>query len=388
PPPPAEPPAVIPVRHLPPAVFGQRPRGGGCLAVLLIGSLILNVLLALLLLGRDGGERRLRERFFFGTEGATDKVAVVRIDGVLMEGMIDYELKQIERAAKDDDVKAVVVRIDSPGGTISASDELHKRLAWLRDGTSPLYQGRPKPLVASMGSVAASGGYYVAMPASPVLAEPTTLTGSVGVYAAFPNVSELGEKIGFRMELIKAGRIKASGSPFHEMTPQERQPWQEMVDQAYDRFLEVVTAGRPGLADRDAWTEPLFEKQVPLRDARGEVVRSWFTGEPVQVPYSRYRADGGVFTAADAEKYGLIDQLGDLPDAARLAAQAAGLTEYRVVVYDRPYSFFGELIGMRADSGGVGPEQLAAGAVPRLWYLTPQADLAGLFATLSAGAKP
>ena len=152
------------------------------------------------------------------------------------------------RPPRDPHVKAVVVRIDSPGGTIGASEDIHRELTRLRSGQHPRFpDAKAKPLVASMGSIAASGGYYIAMPAETVFAEKTTLTGSIGVFAALPNVSELANKNGVRMELIKAGGIKGSGSPFHELTPAERQPWQDMVDQAYDQFLDVVVRGRPGL---------------------------------------------------------------------------------------------------------------------------------------------
>src|SRR5262245_30678034 len=174
-----------------------------------------------LLSSSEKDEEAYPEKLLYGPKGADDKIAVIRVQGVLLEGFISYPLKQIEKAMKDDHVKAVVVRIDSPGGTISASEDLHKHLIRLRDGKSPrIPEARPKKLVASMGSIAASGGYYIAMPAEQVFAERTTITGSIGVYAALPNVSELAGKAGFHMELIRAGAIKASGSPFHALTPQ------------------------------------------------------------------------------------------------------------------------------------------------------------------------
>src|SRR5205823_508360 len=141
-----------------------------------------------------------------GDVGATDKVAVVRIAGVLMEGNTGFAQRQIEQAARDRSVKAVVVRIESPGGTISASEDLYRALTYLSDNANKRYSGTgPKPLVASMGNIAASGGYYIAMPASPVYAESTTITGSIGVFAALPNVSELANKNGIRLEMVKAG---------------------------------------------------------------------------------------------------------------------------------------------------------------------------------------
>jgi len=377
------PPPLIPV-HYPAYPPSER---AGCLrfavTMVLFGSLMLNCLLFMVLgsLGQNVDPNAIEEQFFSGNEDAEDKVAVVRVDGVLMEGMIDFALRQIDHAGKDPEVKAVVLRIDSPGGTITASDALHRRLVEMRDGMSPRYKSSTKPLVTSMGSVAASGGYYIGMPGSPIFAEPTTITGSVGVYAAFPNLAEFAREHGIKMELIKAGGIKASGSLFHEMTPQERQPWQDMVDDAYDQFLTIVTAGRPKLAKKEDWTKSLFEREIPLRDDKGNIVMDWFTGKPRQVRYSRYRADGGTFPANAALEYGLIDQIGDLPEAVDAAAKKAGLETYRAVTYHRPRTFVDSLIGAQVQAKSpLDLERLTIMASPRLWYLAPQAELAGLFA--------
>src|SRR5262249_54005966 len=162
-----------------------------------------------------GTESTLRERYHSGKKDARDKIAVVHVEGVILEGMTSYARKQIEAAAVDEHVKAVVVRINSPGGSISASDDLYRRLGLLRDG-DPEKKTTGKPLVASMASLAASGGYYIAMPAKHLVAERTTITGSIGVYASFPNVSELAQKWGVKMDVIKRGDVKTSGSMFHE----------------------------------------------------------------------------------------------------------------------------------------------------------------------------
>src|SRR5205807_4877119 len=140
--------------------------------------------------GSESDGPPVREKFHGGTSGASDTVAVVTIDGVIMEGALTYAHKQIDRAAGDKNVKAVVVRVESPGGTITASDDLHRRLTQLRDG-NPVKKTAAKPnLVVSMGNMAASGGYYISMPAKTLYAERTTMTGSIGVYAAFPTISE------------------------------------------------------------------------------------------------------------------------------------------------------------------------------------------------------
>jgi protease-4 len=315
----------------------------------------------------------LGESHYLGDPAAADKVAVVRVAGVLVEGMTGFAKAQIEQAAKDPAVKAVVVRIDSPGGTISASDDLHRELTRLRDNTHPRFTGSgPKPLVASMGSVAASGGYYVAMPAGKVFAEPTTVTGSIGVFVALPNVSELANKHGVRVELIKAGDIKAGGSFFHALSPAERQPWQDLVDHAYDRFLGVVATGRPGLS-KERLVEDRATRTVPVYDDKG-LPQLGSDGKPKTTAVTRYRADGGSYTAPEAKRLGLIDDLGELPDAVKHAATTAGLTRFRAVTYERPKTWLETVTGISVQQPGDG---LSAVATPKLWYLAPHFDLNG-----------
>src|SRR5437762_1308306 len=143
-------------------------------------SISFNVLILVLAFTFSDTEASLHHRHHSGQKLAHDRIAIIRIDGVLFEGLTSYAQKQIEEAAQDDSVKAVVVRINSPGGTITASDDLHKRLTDLRLG-NPQKKTSPKPMVVSMASMAASGGYYIAMPAQHVVAERTTITGSIGV---------------------------------------------------------------------------------------------------------------------------------------------------------------------------------------------------------------
>src|SRR5262249_16377758 len=155
----------------------------------------------------------------------------------------------------------------SPGGTITASDELLRQLTDLRDGTTVKFKGNTfaKPIVVSMGSVAASGGYYISMAAAKdanqpqqkkLFAERTTITGSIGVYASLPNAKGLGDKIGLKMDMIRAGDLKGAGSLLHDMSPAERQPIQDMVESSYRQFIEVVETGRPELKGK--MTENLF----------------------------------------------------------------------------------------------------------------------------------
>lgn len=357
-----------------------RPRRGCFLPFLLVSSVLLNILLCWSTFWPESAEDKgPREKHLYGRRRATDAVAVVRADGALVEGFDSHILRQIEKAGRDPTVKAVVVRIDSPGGTIGSSEAIHRELTRLRAGQHPRFPDfKAKPLVASMGSIAASGGYYIAMPAEKVFAEKSTLTGSIGVYAALPNVSKLANENGVRLELVKAGAIKGSGSPLHPLSPEEREPWQDMVDQAYDQFLDVVAKGRPPLTKDRLRTEVVIRKQAGVYDDKGNIEKDG-NGKPKQVPVERVRADGGTFTAAEARQFGLIDDIGLLEDAVAAAAASAGISDYRVITYQREPSLLTLLIGARAAEG---PDlrQLANGLAPRVWYMAPQCELSGILA--------
>jgi protease-4 len=361
----------------------RRSRSFGCaLLILLSASLLLNFVLCGVTWysPAEDDEDSIGEKHLYGPKGERDKIAVIKAEGPLVEGLDAYILKQIEKAGKDDRVKAVVLRVDSPGGTIGSSEEIHRELLRLQSGQHPRHTDfKAKKIVTSMGSIAASGGYYISMPTERIFAEKGCLTGSIGVYASLPNVSEFAHKNGVKMELIKAGGIKGSGSPFHEMTPQERQPWQDMVDQAYDQFLDVVTKGRPKLNKEKLRTEIVDRKQAPVRDDKGNVVKDE-KGNPKTVEVTRYRADGGSFTANEALKHELIDEIGLLEDAVKHVAASAGISEYRVVTYQRPATLLTTLLGVKAPDSGLSFGKLSEGFTPRLWYLTPQSELGGIIA--------
>jgi protease-4 len=323
----------------------------------------------------------LGEQHYAGKNTANDKVAIISLDGVLLEGMLGYAHKQIEQAAGDSSVKAVVVRINSPGGSITASDDLHHRLTELRDGKAKKNRSA-RPVIVSMGSLAASGGYYVAMPGQTLFAERATLTGSIGVYSSFPNVKKLAEDHGVKLVTIKQGQIKDSGSPFGEMTEHEREVWQDMVDDAYQRFVQVVEKGRPMLQNGKL-LKPLTI--TPLKAGPDFLEKDKKPSEP----YQRYLADGGVWTADKALKYQLVDKIGTLDDAVQAAHDAAGLSEnYRVIKYERP-STLADVLGLGVHtpalppSGTVlDPARLEAGFMPRLWYLAPGAEASGFLAAM------
>lgn len=325
-------------------------------------------------------DNALTEQHVSGKTSSANKVAIVRIDGILLEGFLDHVHRQLDQAARDHDVKAVVLRINSPGGTITASDALYRRLLQLRDGAD---EHPPRPLVASLVGVAASGGYYVAMPATTLFAQRTTTTGSIGVYAAFPNVEQLARTHGVVVNTIKQGELKDSGSPFHKMTDKERQVWQHTVDRAYLDFLTVVETGRPMLRDKLRQRFPVQPLDVGPPPEKGEA-------RPKPPPYTRYRADGGVFTADQALELKLIDQIGTQEDAVKAAARAAGLGEdYQVIRYERNKGLLENLLGIQTPqppSGRLGMDlrQFRGSFAPRLWYLTSGYEITAMLAAEDA----
>ena len=307
----------------------ERPARRGCLRRLVGPLLVLGLggYIAFNAISRESGllPSRLTERYVAGSLSPTGpKVAVVEVDGVIMGEVVEHAIKQVRQARDDDDVKAVVLRVDSPGGTVSGSDRIWREVEIL---------ARAKPVVASMGGVAASGGYYVSAPAKLILAEPTTWTGSIGVIAEFPQVSELLEKVGVDFETIATGKWKDSGSMFRPMTEEEHDRWRSVIDQAYQRFVRVVAQGR----------------KLPL----DRVIEA---------------ANGKVYTADEALDLGLINAIGYLDDAIAEARTLASIPEARVIRYAKPIALADLLIGLTAPKPGL---RLDAETLLRL--RTPQA---------------
>jgi protease-4 len=215
-----------------------------------------------------------------GTPMGNEQVALLRVEGPILDSRVAVE--QIRAYQKSSRVRALVLRVDSPGGGVVASQEIHDAvLAFKRTG---------KPVVTSMGTVAASGGYYVAAPSDLIVANPGTLTGSIGVIMSMPNFEKLMEKVGVSNVTIKAGLNKDLGSPFREMTDAERALLQGVIDDIHSQFIDAVASGRG------------------------------MTGETV-----RLLADGRVFTGRQAVTQGLVDELGNLETAISRAGELAGI---------------------------------------------------------------
>jgi protease-4 len=240
--------------------------------------------------------------------------------------------EELTKAADDPDVRALLVRINSPGGTVTASDIIHRELeAWKR--------ATGRPIVAVMLDVAASGGFYVALAADTIVAHPTSVTGSIGVIMITLNAEGLLQKIGLAAATIKSGERKDMGSPFRTLTDEERKIFQSVIDGLHTQFVAKLAEGR----------------KLPLGAARAV-------------------ADGRIYTAQQALELGLVDRIGYMPDAIEAARRAAGVTEARVIVYHRPREYRATYYA-HAQTSVAGPEaplaQLATvlGAGPRFLYL-------------------
>jgi protease-4 len=228
------------------------------------------------------------------------RLALVRIEGVLTDAR-DI-VGELERYAKNPSVLAVVLRIDSPGGAVVPAQEIY-------DAVNRLRTDHHKKVVVSMGSIAASGGYYIAAASDKIIASPGSLTGSIGVIMEIPNVEGLMKKVGVESVTIKSGAKKDAGSPFRQMKPEERALLQAVLDDVHDQFIEAVAKGR-GL-------------------------------EVVEV---RQLADGRVFTGRQAQSVGLVDELGNLHDAIRAAAALVHIEGEPKVVETQPGFSFRKLL--------------------------------------------
>ena len=246
--------------------------------------------------GRGGG--------MMGRAGG-DRVGVVEVTGVIADSKTT--LKELREFEEDPRIRAVVVRIDSPGGSVGPSQEILGAMQRLQ---------KKKHVLSSMGSIAASGGFYIAMGGEKVFANPGTLTGSIGVISEFPNVSGLLKWAGVDMRTITAGKLKDAGSPFRDMSTEERSYFQAMLDDVHAQFIGAVAEARK-----------LPEAEV------------------------RKVADGRVFTGRKAKELKLVDELGGLQDAAREAGKMAGMQGEPRLEYpskDRP--FFRAMFGDEAQS--------------------------------------
>lgn len=310
-----------------------RPRGGfrsWLLYVVLMGSLAANFGMFSAYQEYFADTSGPSEHYHSGEKGASNsKLALIRVSGTIMPPFTDRILKSIKHAKDDSKVKGVLLVVNSPGGLVADSHQIYHRLAELRE---------TKPVVVYMESMAASGGYYVAMGAGEkgkIFAEPTTWTGSIGVIIPRYEVAQLAEKWGIKSDPLKTGKFKDALSPFRELSPDERQVWDNILNQAFDQFLHVIDDNRPKLN---------FDQVKAL-------------------------ATGQVYTAQDALKNGLIDAIGYEEDALNELKKAANLEQARVITYRYQLGLVDVLTGStQAPDPAAEWRALLEATIPRAMY--------------------
>ena len=226
-----------------------------------------------------------------------DRIALIRVEGAILDSR--GAIEQLLRYKNNPSIKAIVLRIDSPGGAVVPSQEIFEEIKKLRAESQ-------KKVVVSMGTVAASGGYYIASASDHIVANPGTLTGSIGVIMELANIAGLLERVGVESMVIKSGRHKDMASPFRKMGEEERRILQNVLDDVHNQFIEAVSEGR-GL----------------------------------EIEQVRRLADGRIFSGRQAKKLGLVDELGNLQDTIRLTAEMVGIEgPPQVVEASKRFSFF------------------------------------------------
>lgn len=233
------------------------------------------------------------EAYHSGDKEAKSKIARISVEGTIMPPFTSNVVQDLKKAAKDEAVKGVLLVIDSPGGLVSDSHEIYHELIELR---------KIKPIVVHMKSMAASGGYYVAMGAGKegkIFAEPITWTGSIGVIIPHYDVSKLATDFGVKVEPLKTGEFKDALSPFKELTPAERKLWEDIMNQSFEEFLTIIDENR----------------------------------DTLDLPAVKQLATGQIYTAKDAKRLGMIDEIGYEEDALAALKKQVSLTEARVVKY-------------------------------------------------------
>ena len=331
-PPPPPPGAPLP----PPAIVIQQPSERGrfrtrmnrLLTLLLAVSIIINFVVIGVYSEYISDTEPPYERFRSGEIDSDDKIAVIEVSGTISPPFTDDVLDAIEQARKDDDVKGVVLTVDSPGGLVADSHMIYHELKRL---------SAVKPVHVSMKRLAASGGYYIAMGAGEkgtIYAEPTTWTGSIGVIIPRYNVSKLVSDMGVKVEPMTTGPYKDALSPFRDLSPEETEIWKTIMQESYDRFLSVIDDNRANL-DR-AQVQEL--------------------------------ATGQVYTAEQAHAKGLVDKIGYEDDAIDALKSQLGLKDARVVTYEHPKGMLSMLLGAEQPTPTSQVRELLELTVPRAMY--------------------
>ena len=356
--PPMLPPVVTPPRARKP----PRPGRGWMICSIILAGLLMFSLLGYVVEAfqtSDGQSHAVNadghrlEEIILKVSKSDNKIAVLEVEGIItslaFDGsgrtMVDLLKDELAVAAKDDDVKAVILKVDSPGGEVLASDQIYRALEKFQSDSG-------KPVIASMLGLAASGGYYVSAPCRWIVADELTLTGSIGVIMHGYNYRGLLNKVGVKPEVFKSGKYKDMMSGDREpseVSPEERKMLQELIDETFLRFKTVVSVGRSKAASKN-------------KGASKPLVANW-----------EDYADGRVLSGRQAFEHGFVDQLGDFDAAVKKARELAGISEAKLVRYERHFDLSNlfRLFGKKPDNAlkidlGVDLPKLQAG---RLYFL-------------------
>ncbi len=260
---------------------GQKSNSGRWFWGIMIGLVIIAIIfsgIAFLVLAVSVSGTSDRTYEYVTSGSGKDKIAVVELDFTIIDP--SSIVRQFKKYREDKSIKAIILHVNSPGGGVAASQEMYEEVRKTRDSG--------KPVIVSFGSIAASGGYYVACGGSLIVSNPGSLTGSIGVIATFTNFKELADKLGVKENVVKSGKLKDSGNPFRDMNADDLEYFQEIIDNSYEQFLDVVS------------TERKIDKEE-----------------------LRKIANGRVFTGKQAKDLKLVDSLGTFQDAIRIAGQIA-----------------------------------------------------------------
>jgi protease-4 len=306
-----------------------------------------------------GPQQRFLEEVTVEYHRSPNKILIIDLVGIILSdpwdrsghGLVDYVEGQLERAGKDENVRAVILKIDSPGGEVLAADDLSRAITGFQ-------QKHRKPVIASMGSLAASGGYYVAAPCRWIVANELTITGSIGVIMHSYNYRGLMNKVGVRPEVFKSGKFKdmLSGDKAEEdILPEERKMLQDLIDETFIRFKQVVREGREAAREKN-------------QNQGRELAANW----------EEY-ADGRILSGKHAYAQGFVDELGNFDTAVERARKLAGIPGANLIRYQRPFDLgnlfrlFGETESrtIKVDLG----VELPKLQVGRLYFLSPSMAL-------------
>lgn len=307
-----------------------RAAGRRLLLSLLVASIFLNLMfLVSSAMSVDTSDQRVQRKHHSGSRLATDKLAIISFSGTIMPPYTEQWLEQLEAATEDDDIKGVLLAVDSPGGLVADSHQLYHEIKKL---------SAKKPVYVAMKRLAASGGYYLSMgigESGKIFVEPTTWTGSIGVIIPRYNASELAEKVGVEVDPLTTGPLKDSLNPFRDLSEREREVWAAIMQDSFNRFVEVIAQNRPNL------------DEVRVREL----------------------ATGQIYTAEQSLENGLADQMGFEEEALEALASAAGVSDYEVIEYSSPVTFLDLLVGQAsARQQPTLAESLLDAAIPKAMY--------------------